>query len=65
MREYIFELTLVWANGQSTKAKKVFVAGRASRAWGCAKRWRENCIAICGKDQNGNLCQSDSLVLTK
>lgn len=48
-----FKLTLSFPSTPSVVAEKSFNTNHAGRGWGLAKRWRENCLAICGKNELG------------
>jgi len=62
-KQYKFELLVHWPNGEQTIVKKTFNAKRSSSAWGAANRWRNNCLAICGKNSIGQTYDLDSLSL--
>lgn len=53
-----FELTVTWENSPSITVRKEFKTKSANRGWGFAKRWTENCLAICGKDDKGEQATS-------
>lgn len=48
-----FLLTLTWKDSPSIAVEKEFKTKSPNRGWGFAKRWAENCFAICGKNDKG------------
>lgn len=48
-----FKLTLEFPSTAPVVAEKPFNTNHKGRAWGLAKRWRDNCLAICGKNHLG------------
>jgi hypothetical protein len=50
-----FFLTLNYQNSKSIgPVKKTFDTSHVKRAWGLAKRWANNCQAICGRHPETN-----------
>ena len=48
-RTKTFYLTLQYPNSKSIGVIKTFNTIHTNRAWGLAKKWANNCFAICGK----------------
>lgn len=51
--EYNFKLTLEYKNSPPVTANKTINAQNNRNAWAAAKRWQNNCLAICGKNHLG------------
>lgn len=61
VKAYNFELLVGWPSTKSIIVKKTFYATKRGYAWGAAKRWRFNCLAICGKNELGEQSNNDTL----
>lgn len=51
-----FTLTLHWKSSPSVTANKIFKTNSVNRAWGFAHKWASNAVAICGKNELGEVC---------
>lgn len=56
-----FSLTVQWPSTPEISVTKSFDTDHKKRAWSLAKRWRENCLAICGKNHKGESWVTNSL----
>lgn len=62
--KYNFELTLEFNSTPSVTAKKTFKAQNKKTAWAFAERWKDNCLAICGKNELGEDHSNATIKLT-
>jgi hypothetical protein len=62
--KYNFQLTLKFNSTPPVTAKKTFKAQNKKTAWAIAERWRDNCLAICGKNELGEYCNDATIELT-
>ena len=60
--KYLFKLELVFPR-YSTSVVKAFNAKNSRKAHELAEKWMNNCLAICGKDEDGNKYLSAKLNL--
>jgi hypothetical protein len=48
-----FSLTFEWPDKSKVTAFKSFNTTHKGQAWALARRWQNNCLAICGKNESG------------
>lgn len=56
-----FKLTFEWDSTKPVSVIKEFNTGHNRRAWGLARRWQNNCLQICGRNEKGELPYSTTL----
>jgi len=57
-----FTLTFQWPD-KAIQVTKEFHTTHKGRAWGLARRWQNNCLAICGKNDAGQLPVRETLTV--
>ena len=57
MKEFHFELSIDWEyeTTKSIKVNKVFMGKKHNSTYHRAEKWADNCLAICGKDDQNRL----------
>jgi hypothetical protein len=56
-----FQLTLEWKSSKPIVVSKSFNTNHHKRGWSLARKWRNNCVQICGKNELGEICNSTLL----
>jgi len=60
-----FTLTVTWLDGRFTTTTKTFEAVSIKAAWVKAKKWKDNCLAVCGTEHGQSVWKENELVLDK
>lgn len=54
----IFKLTFKFPSTENVVAFKKFNTTNANRGWALARKWQDNCVAICGKNHLGEIVEN-------